>query len=134
MSSQIGWPDGARAECGRAKPNASPTTWERRRRAEEVATSPGRCAGPARLLAGVFQRHFAAGETGPDRLNLSGVLAAGGRQRDAARDQHAGPIEEAGQGHHHRRQPLVAGGHAQNALGGRNAARWRRKTEAASLR
>ena len=28
MSSQIGWPDGARAEWGRARPSASPTTWE----------------------------------------------------------------------------------------------------------
>ena len=26
MSSQIGWPDGARAECGSARPSASPTT------------------------------------------------------------------------------------------------------------
>ena len=27
MSSQIGWPDGASAECGSASPSASATTW-----------------------------------------------------------------------------------------------------------
>ena len=28
MSSHIGWPDGASAECGRAMPSASATTWD----------------------------------------------------------------------------------------------------------
>ena len=31
--------------------------------------------------------------------------------------EHGGNVAEAGQGHHHRRQPFVAGGHAQHALG-----------------
>ena len=44
-------------------------------------------------------------------------LAAGRRKCDAAGNDHAGEIACASHGHHHGGEPLVAGGHAQDALG-----------------
>ncbi len=52
-----------------------------------------------------------------DGLHLAGVLALLRQQRDAAGHQHAGQVARARQRHHHGRQALVAGGHADHAAG-----------------
>ncbi len=58
-------------------------------------------------------------EAGADRLDLAGVFAVARRQRHAAGNEHAGQVLRARQGHHHRGQPLVAGGDAEHSLAAR---------------
>ncbi len=118
MSSQIGWPEGARAEWGSARPKASPTTWALAAVPKKWHPPPGEAQVRQAATWASARLNLAAGEPGADRLHLARVLAVGRGQRDAAGDQHAGQSAEAGQGHHHRRQSLVAGGHAEHALGG----------------
>ena len=118
MSSQIGWPEGASAECGRDRPSASATTWLVAAVPRNWQPPPGDGAGPAAQLGGLLQGDLAVGEAGADGLDLAGVLAVGGRQRHAAGHEDAGQVALAGQGHHHGRQALVAGGHAQHAAAG----------------
>ena len=122
MSSQIGWPEGARAACGSVRPSASATTCD-------VAAVP-RNWQPPPGLAQARQPSSAASSsvsspwavTRADRLDLAGVFAVAGRQSHAAGDQHAGQLLRAGQGHHHGGQALVAGGDAQHALAARQRA------------
>ena len=54
MSSQIGWPDGASAECGKRQAQRFADDLRRRRRAEELAAAAGRAAGPAAQLGGLL--------------------------------------------------------------------------------
>ncbi len=54
-------------------------------------------------------------EACPDRLDLARVFGAQGGQRHPAGHQHAGQMAHRSQGHHHRREPLVAGRHADHA-------------------
>ena len=116
MSSQIGWPEGESAACGTRQPEGLGDDLRRGGGPEELAAAAGAAAGPATELGGLGQRQLAVGEAGPDRLDLAGVLAVAGRQRDAAGDEHRGQMLRPRQGHHHRRQALVAGGDAQHAL------------------
>ncbi len=48
------------------------------------------------------------GKARADRLDGAGVFALGGRERDAARDEHSREIFHPGQGHHDRRETFVA--------------------------
>ena len=86
-------------------------------RAEKVTPAARRSTHPARQHLGVFERNFASGKSGPDRLSFARILPVGRRQGDAARDQDARQVVKTGQGHHNGRQALVAGGHAQDAFG-----------------
>ena len=56
MSSQIGWPEGASAECGSERPSASPTTCDGGRGAEELAAAARRAAGAAAQLGRFLER------------------------------------------------------------------------------
>ena len=55
--------------------------------AEELAAAAGRGAGAAADLGGVFERDLLLGEAGADGLDLAGVFAVVGQQRDAAGDE-----------------------------------------------
>ena len=87
----------------------------RGRGAEELAAAARAGAGPAAQVGGFLQGDLAVGEACADGLNLAGVLAFCGRQRDAAGNQYARQIAHGCQGHHHRGQTLVAGGDAEHA-------------------
>ena len=75
MSSQMGWPEGASAECGSAMPSASRDHLRGGGGAEELAAAAGRGAGAAAHLGRLFQRDLAVREAGADGLHLAGVLA-----------------------------------------------------------
>ncbi len=135
MSSQIGWPEGARAECVTARPSASATTWLVPAVPRNWQPPPGRGAGPAAQLGGLFQGEQAVGEARADGLDLAGIFALLGQQGHAARHDHARQAVLRGQRHHHGRQALVAGGDAQHAApGGQRADQPAQDTMAASLR
>ena len=89
MSSQIGWPEGASAECGSDMPERLADDLRGGRRAEELAAAAGRGAGAAAELGGFFQRSLAVREARADRLDLARVLAvapaAASRRRARAR-------------------------------------------------
>ena len=89
MSSQIGWPEGASAECGSDMPERLGDDLRGGRRAEELAAAAGRRAGAAAELGGLLERDLAVGEARADRLDLAGVLAvasaAASRRRARAR-------------------------------------------------
>ena len=90
MSSQIGWPDGASAECGSARPSASATTCAVAAVPRNWQPPPGDRAGrgsPARPP--LRSDELAVGEARADRLDLARVLAVGRRQRHAAGHEHA---------------------------------------------
>ena len=90
--------------------------------AEELAASAGSGAGAAANLGGVFERDLMLGEACADGLDLAGVFAVFGQQRDAAGDQNAGQRAGGGQRHHHRGEALVAGGDAEDpGAGGERA-------------
>ena len=80
-----------------------------------------------------LQRHLPVGKARAGRLHLAGILAVLRLQRDAAGHQDARQIARARQRHHHRRQALVAGGHADHAAARGQGAdqpaehRWRRR-------
>ena len=84
MSSQIGWPEGASAACGRRQPERFADDLRRRGGAEELTAAAGRGAGAAAELRGLFERELAVREARADRLHRAGVFAVGRRQRDAA--------------------------------------------------
>ena len=60
--------------------------------AEELAAAAGAGAGAAAQFGGLLERDLAVGEAGADGLDLAGVLALLGRQRDAAGDEDAGQV------------------------------------------
>ena len=116
VSSQIGWPDGASAECGSDRPSASPTTcdvaavprnWqpppgEPHARQPSSAASlerdqPVREARAERLHRGRRPRRRSAGSVTPPGTSTPGRSRAPGER------------------HHHRREALVAGGDAEDA-------------------
>ena len=84
--------------------------------AEELAAAPGRGAGAAADVARFRERDEPVREAGADRLRLARVLAVAGGQGHAAGNDHRGQVAAGGEGHGHRRQPLVAGGHAHHRL------------------
>ena len=116
---------------GHVEPDRLPGGRERgvrQRQAERLADDLGRGRGPEKLAAAArraaraaaqvgrpLQRELTVREPGPDGLHGPRVLALGGRQRHAARHQHAGQIAQRGQRHHHRGQALVARGDAEHA-------------------
>ena len=55
MSSQIGWPEGASAECGTAQAQRLGDDLAGGRRAQELAAAAGRGAGAAAQLGGLLQ-------------------------------------------------------------------------------
>ena len=85
------------------------------RRTEELAAPARRRAGPAAHVRRVFQRNLTVGVPGADGLDLAGVFTLLGRQRNAARHQHAGQVVGRRQRDHHGGQPLVARRHADHA-------------------
>ena len=116
MSRQIGWPEGASAECGSDMPERLGDHLRGRGGAQELAAAAGTGAGPAAELGRLGQRQLAVRIAGADRLDLARVFALARRQRHAAGDEHAGQMPRPGQGQHHRRQSLVAGRDAEHAL------------------
>ena len=93
MSSQIGWPDGASAECGERHARAL--------RRRPATSRPCRGTGSRRPAmrtrgspssAASSQRDLAVREAHADRLHLARVLALARRQRDAAGHEHARQI------------------------------------------
>ncbi len=81
-------------------------------RPQELAAPARRGAGPAGQLGGFFQADQPVGKARADRLHLAGVLAFLGQQGHPARHDHPRQLVLGGDGDHHRRQALVAGGHA----------------------
>ncbi len=92
----------------------------------ELAASAGRGAGAAADFRGVFEGDLLLCESCTDGLGFGCVFSALGQQGDAAGDEDGGQITCGGEGHHHRRQSLVAGGDSQHA-----GARGQRAHEAA---
>ena len=89
-------------------------------RAQELAAAAGRAAGAAAELGGLVQRRSRRGRSGRRSiwtLPVSSPSVGGSVTPPGTSTQ--GRSRQAGQGHHHRRQALVAGGHAEHAL-----ARW----------
>jgi hypothetical protein len=115
MSSQMGWPDGASAECGNDSPSASATTCAGRRGAEELAAAAGRRAGAAAEVRRFLQGDHAVREARADRLHLAGVLARFGGSVTPPGTSTQGSVVHAGQRHHHGGQPLVARRHAEHS-------------------
>ena len=126
---------GRRARGPSAGPCRARPAGPRARAPSAAATGPGPRRPPARSrpCRGTGSRRRATrrrGSPAPRPLRArcvparSGPRASGsfprpprrGGQRDAAGDDHAGKIGQPGHRHHHRRQPLVAGGDAQDAL------------------
>ena len=134
MSSQIGWPEGASAECGRVRPSASPTTCEVAAVPRNWQPPPGEAHARQPSSAASSRVISPMGEASPDRLDLAGVFALGGRQRDAARHQHARQIV------HPASAIIIAGSPLSHVATPRTPRRVgserinRRKTIAASLR
>ncbi len=91
----------------------------RGRGTEELTAAAWRSTSAAAEIGGGLERDLRVREARADRLDARGVLAVGGRQRDAARHEDRGQIARPGQRHHHRRQPLVAGRDAEHAAPGR---------------
>jgi hypothetical protein len=96
-----------------------------RRRSSRTPGSPSRRHSRARS---------AVGKARADRLHFAGVFRAARRQGHPAGDDQPGSSFSAGQGHHHGRQALVAGGDAQHALPGGQRARQAAHDDRASLR
>ena len=115
MSSQIGWPLGASAECGSDKPSASATTCDVAAVPRNWQPPPGDRTRRAAGGRGFFERDFAVHVASADRLHLSGVFARGWRQRHAAGHEHGRQVVHRRQRHHHRRQALVARRHAEHS-------------------
>ena len=90
--------------------------------AEKLAAAAGRGARAAAEVGGLFEGDEAAGESRADGLDRAGVLAIGGRERDAAGDEDAREIVHGGEGHHHGGESLVAGGDAEDAGAARERA------------
>jgi hypothetical protein len=84
-------------------------------RPQELAPTTGTAASPAAKLGGRRQSYFAVRIACAERLHSAGILGPFGRQSYSTRNEHAGQVDHAGQGQHHRRQSLIAGGHAQDA-------------------
>ena len=93
-----------------------------RRRSQELTTSARRGARPATHVGGFLQRDAAMRKTCAHRLHGTGVFAGDRREHDPAGHEHAREIVHGGEGHHHGRQPFVAGGYADDALPHRQAA------------
>jgi hypothetical protein len=83
--------------------------------AEELAAASWSAAGATSEGGGVFEAHQAVGEARAERLHRAGVLAALGRQRDAAGHDHARQVGAPGERQHRGGQALVAGGDPENA-------------------
>ena len=93
-----------------------------RRRAEELAAAAGAGARPAAQFRGFEEGQLPVGVAGADGLDLARVLADARGEGHAARDDHAGQVPGPGQGEHHRREPLVAGGDSDDPLAARQRA------------
>ena len=100
-----------------------------RRGAEKLAAAARRGTRPASQIGRFLERDGAVHEPDADCLNLAGVFTFFGQQRHATWHEHHWKIVGRREGHHHGRQPLVAGGHAKHAAPGR-----KRSDEAAKHR
>ena len=87
-SSQIGWPEGASAVCGSARPSASPTTCAVAAVPEKLASPAGRRAGPASHFGGIFERDLLLRKARAERLDLARIFARFRQQRDPAGHEH----------------------------------------------
>ena len=92
MSSQIGWPEGASAECGSDRPSASPTTCEVAAVPRNWQPPPGEAQARQPSSAASSSVSSPWAKRAPMRLDLAGVFAVGRRQRHAAGHEHAGQI------------------------------------------
>ena len=63
------------------------------------------------ISAAYSKSDFAVGKTGREGLHLGRVFGLLGQERDAPGHQYPGEVFGSSQRHHHRRKPLVAGGH-----------------------
>ena len=89
MSSQIGWPDGASAECGSDRPSASPTTCDVAAVPRNWQPPPGDAQARQPESAASSSVISPCAKRAPMRLHLAGVLAVARRQRHAAGHEHA---------------------------------------------
>ena len=126
MSSQMGWPEGASAECGSDMPSASPTTCEVAAVPRNWQPPPGEAQARHRPSAASSSVIWPWAKRAPTDCTLPASSPSSAQQGDAAGNQHAGQIARAGQRHHHGGQALVAGGDADDA-----AARGQRADQAA---
>ena len=115
MSSQTGSPEGASALWGSAMPRASATTCAVAAVPRNWQPPPGSAAGATGESGGVLEAHEPVGEARAQRLHGARVLAALGRQRDAAGHDHARQVRAAGERQHRGGQALVAGGDPEDA-------------------
>ena len=86
-----------------------------RRCAQKLTAAAGCRAGAATQIRCLIQRELTVREPYADGLNARGIFTNGRQQRYTAWDQHAREIATACQRHHHRREPFVARGDAQDA-------------------
>ena len=126
ISSQMGWPEGASAECVSDMPSASPTTCDVAAVPRNWQPPPGVAQARQRSRAASSSVILPCAKRAPEDCTLPASSPSSGEQRDAAGHQHAGQIVHARQRHHHGRQSLVAGGDADDA-----AARGQRADQAA---
>ena len=87
-SSQIGWPEGASALCGTARPSASATTCDVAAVPRNWQPPPGDAHARQPSSAASSSVQLAVGVARADRLHRAGIDAVGRRQRDAARHDH----------------------------------------------
>jgi hypothetical protein len=100
---------------GKRQPERLRNDLARRRGAQKLAATAGRTAGFAAKLRRLLKSNHAMGITSAKALHLARILGVGGRQRHSPRHQHARQLARTSEGHHHCGQPLVAGGHPDDA-------------------
>ena len=114
ISSQMGWPDGASAEWPIDRPSASPTTCEVAAVPRNWQPPPGdpqaHSPSSAASQASFRRERNVPRSSGRDRRLRLDCEAASRRPAPARRQ-----IVHRGESHHHRRQALVAGRHAEHA-------------------
>lgn len=89
---------------------------------QKLAAPAGRGTSATASFGGFLQRDLAVGVARSDALDATGILAVFGQQGNAARNEDAGKVRRAGEGHHHGRQPLVASCHADDTTRSRQRA------------
>ena len=121
-SSQIGCPDGARAEWGRARPSASPTTWD-------VAAVPRNWQPPpaepqARQPMSAARSSVISpwAKRAPMDCTVPASSASFAGSVTPARDEDARQVPHRGERHHHRGEALVARGYPEDPAARRERA------------
>ncbi len=116
MSSQMGWPEGASAECGRAMPRASPTTCEVAAVPRNWHPPPGVAQARQSASAASCKVICPRAKRAPADWTLpASSLPSAGRVTPPGISMHASRSCSARERHHHGGQTFVAGGDADDA-------------------